>query len=109
MTTKEITEIIECLDDNLSRMEDVLKGEMGDLCTNTRTLAISLNTDIHSFASSQAIEFAEWIVANDYRATVSCKNWAKWNPASSTWIYRTTAKLLTEFIEWKKQQEGNGE
>ena len=45
----------------------------------------------HSFARSQAIEFAEWIVANDYRATVGCKNWAKWNPASSTWIYRTTA------------------
>lgn len=63
----------------------------------------------HSFARSQAIGFAEWIVANDYRATVGCKNWAKWNPASSTWIYRTTAKLLTEFIEWKKQQEGKGE
>lgn len=66
-------------------------------------------SEIHSFDRSQAIEFAEWIVANDYRATVGCKNWAKWNPASSTWIYRTTAKLLTEFIEWKKQQEGKGE
>jgi hypothetical protein len=53
-----------------------------------------------------ACGFAEWIVANDWRATVGSKNFAKWNPASSAWIYKTTAQLITEYKAWLESKKG---
>lgn len=44
-----------------------------------------------------AAGFAEWIAEEDWRPTLGSINWAKWNPSSSAWIYKTTSQLLELF------------
>ena len=58
----------------------------------------------HSFAR----RCAEWVYLQDYIVVSESDLNVYWTRRSES-IPKTTAQLLTEFIEWKKQQEGRGE